>query len=237
MAIYPNLPNQLTLLRLVLAAAFFLVLNQYRYGAVSPDGTLVDQSLILFSAIGLFILAAITDWADGYLARKWKVESQFGRIMDPFCDKVLVMGAFIYLAGPRFVDLHAVSEGQEIFGFIKGNMVSGVYPWMVAVILARELFVTGIRGELEGGGQKFGANIFGKGKMVLQSITVPLVLFIIWLEPADHPWLGYTRNGLVYLTVIVTILSGVPYLSGARAAMKTVQRGEASDEAALDDAP
>ncbi|MBI1373404.1 MAG: hypothetical protein GC159_11800 [Phycisphaera sp.] len=229
MAIYPNLPNQLTLLRLVLAAAFFLVLNQYRYGATTADGVLVDQTLILFGAIVLFICAAVTDWADGYLARKWKVESQFGRIMDPFCDKVLVMGAFIYLCGPRFVDLEAVSSGQKIFGLIRGNMVSGVYPWMVAVILARELFVTGIRGELESAGHKFGAKLFGKLKMVLQSVAIPLVLLIIWLDPITHPWLGHARNGLVYATVIVTILSGLPYLRGARIAMKTVQRGEASE--------
>ena len=61
------------------------------------------SGLAVFVAIGLFILAAITDALAGYLARRWEVVSTFGRLMDPFCDKVLVLGAFIYLAGPRFV--------------------------------------------------------------------------------------------------------------------------------------
>ena len=105
-------------------------------------------------ALGIYIIAALTDIADGYLARKFKVESTFGRIMDPFADKVLNIGAFIYLAGSRFVDPQAVEAGTFF------TMISGVYPWMVVVILARELLVTGIRGEMEGRGIKFGANIF-----------------------------------------------------------------------------
>ncbi|MEZ6192856.1 MAG: CDP-alcohol phosphatidyltransferase family protein [Phycisphaerales bacterium] len=143
---YRQLPNQLTLLRLVLAAVFFVLLNCYRYEADSP-------AWLLPVAIVVFILAAITDTLDGYLARKWHVESKFGRIMDPFCDKVLVIGAFVYLAGPRFVIPGSVEIGDIDFF----SMVTGVYPWMVAVILARELLVTAIRGELEGEGVKFGA--------------------------------------------------------------------------------
>lgn len=91
-AVRRQLPNILTMLRVVLAAAFFACLNAYRY----PD-THVDWANI---AIGLFIAAAITDALDGYLARKWHVESIFGRLMDPFCDKVLIIGAFMYITGP-----------------------------------------------------------------------------------------------------------------------------------------
>ncbi len=136
---YRSLPNLLTIARLVLASVFFLILGWYRFPS-GPDWA-------LWVAIILFIIAASTDYLDGYLARRWNVESQFGRIMDPFCDKVLILGAFIYLAGPRFVDPIAVKEPQEFaFHILKGNMVSGIYPWMVALILARELLVTGIRG-------------------------------------------------------------------------------------------
>lgn len=207
---YKHLPNQLTLLRLVLSGVFFIILNQYRYvGAAKPQGW------ILFSAIVVFVLAAVTDFMDGYLARRWNVESTFGRIMDPFCDKVMVIGALIYLAGPRFVMPEKVEAGAFF------NMVSGVYPWMVVVILARELLVTGIRGELEGMGIKFGANIFGKLKMVLQSVMVPVVLLLIWIDPVKHSAAAWTRDILVYLTVIVTILSGLPYIFGAMRAMKS----------------
>lgn len=204
---YRQLPNQLTLLRLVLAAVFFVLLNCYRYRADSPVW-------LLPVAIVVFILAAITDTLDGYLARKWHVESKFGRIMDPFCDKVLIIGAFVYLAGPRFVIPGAVEVGNIDFF----SMVSGVYPWMVAVILARELLVTAIRGELEGEGVKFGANVWGKLKMILQSIVIPIVLAIVFVldyDPEGWQWLGWVRDVLVYLTVLVTVLSGLPYITGA----------------------
>lgn len=197
-------------MRLVLSGVFFLILNQYRYA-----GSETPQSWILWSAIVVFILAAVTDYFDGYLARKWSVESTFGRIMDPFCDKVLIIGALIYLAGPRFVMPERVEQGAFF------NMVSGVYPWMVVVMLARELLVTGIRGELEGMGFKFGANIFGKLKMVLQSIIIPVVIFLIWLDPTRHAAIAWTRDILVYTTVVVTIVSGIPYVTGARRAMKS----------------
>ena len=204
-----QLPNMLTLLRLVLAAAFFVVLNQYRYGAN-------NAAWVLPLAIVLFVLAALTDMLDGQLARRWQVESRFGRVMDPFCDKVLVIGAFIYLMGARFVIPHRAADG-EFF-----NMASGVYPWMVAVILARELLVTGIRGELEGSGIKFGAVWSGKLKMILQSITIPLVLLIVHLDPEvpGNAWLAVARDVLVYATVIVTAVSGIPYVINAARVLK-----------------
>lgn len=212
---YRQLPNQLTMLRLVLAAVFFVILNQYRYGDA-------NEAWVLPVAIVLFILAAITDSLDGYLARRWHVESTFGRIMDPFCDKVLVIGGFIYLAGPRFVIPEAVEQG-EFF-----TMASGVYPWMVAVILARELLVTGIRGELEGAGVQFGANIFGKLKMILQSIAIPLVLLIVAMDPraADHLWMAMVRDILVYATVIVTVFSGLPYITNAARVMRSAAKNK-----------
>jgi len=210
---YRQLPNLLTLLRLALAAVFFIVLNQYRYGEDHPDGTLV-----LAASLVLFVLAAATDWLDGFLARRWQVESRFGRIMDPFCDKVLVIGAFIYLAGPRFVIPPRAESGELL------TMVTGIYPWMAVVILARELLVTAIRGELEHRGTAFGATIFGKLKMSLQSTTVPVVLVIAWLDPVQHSWVAYLRDVLVYATVLVTIFSGLPYLVSASRSMQPAEK-------------
>ena len=206
-AMYRKLPNQLTVLRLAVAAIFFLTLNQYRYP--SP-------SWVLWTAMGFFIFAMLTDIADGYLARRWEVESTFGRIMDPFVDKVIVIGAFIYLSGPRFVDPHAVEAGSFF------NMVSGVYPWMVAVVLARELLVTGIRGEMESRGVQFGAKLFGKLKTLVQSIVVPFILGIVALDPnrPGREWTKFVRDPMIYTMVVVTVLSGWPYIRAATRAMK-----------------
>ena len=215
-----QLPNQLTLLRLVLAAVFFLVLNQYRYDTGRGD----TGSWGLYLAVAVFIVAALTDALDGYLARRWKAESTFGRIMDPFCDKVLIIGAFIYLAGPRFVDPDAVVRGDFF------TMSTGVYPWMVVVILARELLVTGIRGELEGVGTAFASNWWGKAKMILQSIAIPIVLIIVQLDPAadGREWLRWPRDVLVYATVLATLLSGIPYITRCAAVLRDSARPNAA---------
>ena len=198
-----SLPNALTLLRLVLAAGFFATLNAYRY----PD----ENTAWAAVAIGIFIAAAITDALDGHLARKWGVTSKFGRLMDPFCDKVLILGAFIYLASPRFV----VNEWVEEPTFF--TMATGVYPWMVVVILVRELLVTGVRGVIESMGVSFGAKFSGKLKMILQSVAIPTVLFVvITFKPHEHIWALRICDVLVYATVIVTVWSGLPYVMGLR---------------------
>jgi CDP-diacylglycerol--glycerol-3-phosphate 3-phosphatidyltransferase len=208
------------MLRLVLAVAFFASLNAYRY----PSENVVWAHV----AVWLFVLAAVTDSLDGYLARKWDATSTFGRIMDPFCDKVLVLGAFIYMAGPRFLVPQWVQEEHSFF-----TMATGVYPWMVAVILARELLVTGFRGEAEAMGVSFGSNWWGKWKMILQSITIPTVIFLaITFKTGEDrtisiaaKWFCYV---LGYLTVIVTIVSGLPYVLRLRQVV--AKRGDTNDQ-------
>lgn len=198
-----QLPNALTVLRLILAGGFFAALNAYRY----PD----QNAIWVYIAIVLFILATFTDALDGHLARKWNVVSTFGRIMDPFCDKVLILGAFIYLAGPRFVVPQWVEAGEFFV------MATGVYPWMAVVVLARELLVTGVRGVIEGGGVEFGSLLSGKIKMILQSIVIPIVLLLtVAAKTGSTPWAMWTCHVLVYVTVIVTVWSGLPYIFGLR---------------------
>lgn len=214
MSMRKQLPNQLTIARLVLAVVFFGALNCYRY--MGPDGD--RQTGILLAALILFILAALTDMLDGHLARKWQAISMFGRIMDPVCDKILIIGAFVYLAGPRFVIPDAAPH-ERLPLDIPLNMVTGVYPWMVVVILLRELLVTSIRAALESQGIDFSARWAGKWKMILQSVTVPVVLVAVWIDPIRHEWAGWVRDIMVYATVIVTILSGMPYITGARRAL------------------
>ena len=141
-ALKQRIPNAITMLRILIAGAFFAVLGFYRF----PDQGILWGNV----AIALFVLAATTDFIDGYLARKWDVVSMFGRLMDPFCDKVLILGTFIYFAGPRF-SVDAWVESGELF-----TMSTGIYPWMVVIAIARELLVTSIRGVLESmGAQKW----------------------------------------------------------------------------------
>jgi CDP-diacylglycerol---glycerol-3-phosphate 3-phosphatidyltransferase len=193
-----QIPNILTLSRLAFAVAFFAVLTPWRYSA-SAYLQRADPDPWLLTAMVLFIIAASTDFLDGYLARKWNVVSVFGRIMDPFADKVLVIGAFIYLAGPGF----AVGDRQ----------VSGVYPWMAAVILARELLITSIRAAFESRGVSFAATTSGKLKMILQSICIPGVLLLLNLE-TDPRSILITRviPILTWATTLVTVWSAVPYI-------------------------
>jgi len=189
------------MLRVFIAAAFFGALCGYRY----PDQGVVFGNL----AIVLFVLAAATDFFDGYLARKWDVVSMFGRLMDPFCDKVLVLGAFIFLAGPRFSDPEWIEQGKFF------TMVSGVYPWMVVVIIARELLVTSVRDVLESMGQKTGAKWAGKLKMIFQSIAIPAVLLLVVnFKPDQHQVVMTLINVLVWSMVVITVWSGLPYMSG-----------------------
>jgi len=203
-----NLPNQITIARLVIAIIFFVCLAQFSMGEAEPRMWLLDVSAVLF------LIAAITDAIDGYLARKHNQVTSFGRIIDPFVDKVLVCGAYIFLAGEGFVD-------------VDGVKVSDVALWMVVVIVGRELLVTGLRGFTEAQGQSFGANVYGKVKMVLQSVTVVWVLVTV-AHPEGLFGLAFFQTGrpvMVWATVVVTILSMLSYIWSARSALLHTSAG------------
>jgi phosphatidylglycerophosphate synthase len=203
-----RIPNAITMLRILIAAAFFAVLSAYRY----PDQGILWGNV----AITLFVIAAMTDFLDGYLARKWNVVSMFGRLMDPFCDKVLVLGTFIYFAGPRF-SVEAWVEGDHLL-----TMASGIYPWMVVTIIARELLVTSIRGVLESMGHKSGAKWSGKIKMIFQSFALPLILLLVVnFKPDQHEGVMLTINILAWLLLIITVWSGLPYMTGLLSMIRT----------------
>lgn len=158
-------------------------------------------------AFVLFVFVAATDFLDGYLARRDQVVTAFGRIADPFTDKVLILGTMIYLA---------TMEWSE--------------PWMptsiVVAILAREFLVTGIRGYIESLGREFPADGFGKLKMIVQSAAVGGVIWIqafSWSEEWYHFWDLFVHV-LVWLTLFATIGSGFSYVLKTRA----ILRGELS---------
>lgn len=189
------LPNALTLGRVALGVVFFVLLAVWR-----PGGATSGIDAWLLAAMGLFVAAAVTDALDGYLARRWGVVSLFGRIMDPFADKVLVIGAFVMLCGGEFA-------GR-----------TGIAAWMAVVILARELLVTSIRGAYESRGVDFSATTSGKLKMVLQCVCVPVVLLALAVRPTagdGSAWLDPIAKWTVWATVGVTAWSGLPYVMRA----------------------
>src|SRR5574337_1289159 len=169
-----NLPNRLTLLRLLLAIVFFIFLSYSCY----------TIALIAFS------LAWLTDWLDGYLARKKGLLTDFGRIADPFVDKIIICGGFILL----------IQHAHDI-----------IPPWMVVVIVAREFLINSLRSYSESRGIEFGATIWGKAKMFVQSLTISLILVFF----AHFRHLMAIKQGIVimlWLTVIITLISGIKYM-------------------------
>ncbi len=173
-----NVPNRITLSRLMLAFVFFVLLS-HRYFNV---------------ALIVFFVAVITDWLDGYLARKWDLLTDLGRIVDPFVDKVIICGAFI------------------IFLNIAKDVIA---PWMVIVIVAREFFVSSIRGFSESKGVKFASNMWGKTKMFIQSWTIcALILYYAYFE--NVVWAEYMVCAFMWITVTVTIGSGITYVLSAK---------------------
>lgn len=175
-----NLPNQLTAARFVLAIVLFVLIEFHLW----------------IACLLVFAVAAITDWLDGYLARKLNLGSTLGRNLDPLVDKVLVCGAYIFLLPIR---------------------EAGVLAWMVTVVVARELIITGLRSFIESRGASFGADWLGKIKMVLQCGAL-LAIFIA-LEVSDDT-LIVIRDVFIYAMLAATALSGLQYLWKAASVLK-----------------
>jgi len=203
---FRHVPNALTGFRLVLAGVFFILLSFYQYeGRGDPT--------LLVVASGVYIIALLTDFLDGYLARKWQVEGAFGRVVDPFADKILVLGSFIFFAGKNFV----IPEHPHS---LVVKTITGVAPGIVILLLARELLVTMLRGLGEGAGQSFGAVWAGKVKMAFQSGTILAILIYVAFLPWLHhnglePYARILRDIGVWGTVLITLYSGLGYVQRA----------------------
>ncbi len=173
-----NIPNRITLSRLLLAIVFFVLLTHRHFNV----------------ALVIFFVAVATDWLDGYLARKWELSTDLGRLVDPFVDKVIICGTFI------------------IFVSVAENLLA---PWMVITIVAREFLVSSIRGFSESKGVKFASNIWGKTKMFIQSWTIcSMLLYYAHFE--NVIWAEYLVTTFLWITIIVTIGSGMTYIYSAK---------------------
>ncbi len=183
-----NLPNRITLARLVLSFGLFAIL-------MLLDSQDYRNRLWAGIAFGVFVIVAATDALDGYLARKYDLVSDFGRIADPFVDKISVCGAFVFFcASATVMDL--------------------VPAWIVVVIIAREFLVTALRGFVESQGIPFGADQLGKIKMIVQCVTISCILAYFTLIPGTE-WARVTLIALVYGTAALTVISGISYVQKA----------------------
>lgn len=175
-----NLPNAITLARLFLSFVLF---------------ALIQWGGNWYWAAGLFVFAVATDVLDGYIARKYQLITQLGRILDPFVDKFITSGTFLFLLP---------------------HPQSGVTPWMVVIVLGREMLVTSLRGFLEQQGADFSASASGKAKMFLQCVAATVCL--LSMDPSFAEWtlagISFTmlRDILLWTMVAATIWSGYDYI-------------------------
>src|SRR5271154_4072261 len=180
LGVFPlNLPNVLTVLRIMLVPALVVALL-----GNTPDGDVI--------AAVVFALASLTDFVDGYLARARAEITTFGKLMDPLADKLLIVAALISL-----VSLHRLAA------------------WVAMVIITRELAVTVLRLGATQAGVVMGASMFGKVKTCLQIAAILAIIAV----PGNPLWL----SALLYVTVVVTVLSGLDYFFGLRRRMQQAQ--------------
>jgi CDP-diacylglycerol---glycerol-3-phosphate 3-phosphatidyltransferase len=194
MGVFQHWPNRITALRFL--GAFLL------FGILSRDAALPDQGvdrLWIRYAFWTFILTAASDVLDGYLARRGNHITAFGRIADPFVDKVLVLGAMVFLA--------VLPWSRAWFP-----------PWVVVTILAREFLITAVRGYVESLGHFLPADWFGKVKMFAQCFAVGIVIGLHSFEfgAEAHAFWSKTAHVFVWLTLITSIGSCFQYLIKTR---------------------
>ncbi len=183
-----NVPNKLSAARLVLSVIVCALIPLKFYWA----------------ALVLFVIAAGTDWLDGWYARKYNMVTKLGRVLDPFCDKVLICGTFILLA----VEM----DGPDFPWWAK------IAGWMAVVVICRELLVTVLRSMIEGAGGDFSARMAGKIKMWFQCIVVVASLLALAMGAGGDEvpqWLLITIGISAWVAVISTLQSGWNYVVAA----------------------
>lgn len=178
-----NLPNKLTVSRFFFTVGFLIAL----FSELPWSNTV---ALVLFS------IASLTDWLDGYLARRDKLVTNFGALMDPLADKILICSAFI-----AFVELDRVEA------------------WIAIVVVSRELAITGLRLLAASKQVLLAAERWGKDKTISQMVALICVLVLMsypewgtWAESFLGGWLPFFTDFAITVAVVLTALSGILYL-------------------------
>jgi len=191
-----NLPNKLTVSRFALTGVFlWAVFSRFPF----------NHTLALI----FFFTAGITDFLDGRIARRRGLITNFGILMDPLADKVMTCSAFI-----AFVESSRMNP----------NATVTVEAWMVVIIVARELAITGLRLLAASKSIVLAAEKFGKHKTISQIVAINALLIVdachewpVWLQNLFTPWVGTFALAMLWLTVALTAASGVIYLWRNRA--------------------
>ncbi len=186
-----NLPNKITITRIVLAFIFMIFL-------------FVEGVMAKTMALVIFLAAALSDYLDGFIAKKYDIISDFGKIMDPVADKILTLAAFL-----AFVEMKLIPA------------------WMVVIIILREFIITGIRLMALRQNDVLPAGVGGKQKTISQMLSIVIILVFIIIKEAGvrtfyfwNPTFEYWYKQVIFfmmiVTVVLTIISGVSYIAGNR---------------------
>ncbi len=174
-----NLPNKLSLMRVILVP----VLVIFYYMKITTNNYVIEQVVFQKFLAPIFIIASLTDFLDGYIARKYNLVTVFGKFVDPLADKLIVMAALLILTDKGLVPL-----------------------WITLIILAREFIVTGIRLIAVGEGKVIAASKLGKYKTA--STMIALTLLLLFPYGNIFPEIG---TYILYIGLILTIISGIDY--------------------------
>ena len=193
-----TIPTKLSLLRILLALLIVFLITLPGLAAKS-------------AALGCFVVASLTDWLDGWLARRWNQTSALGALLDPIADKVLVLGVFL-----AFVQLRLIPA------------------WMVLIVILRELLITGVRLFAASRQIVLAAAQEGKHKTVSQMVTIIVIFAVLiareWMGPRSlDPGVDAALGGVIlvcmWMTVVLTLISGFSFFFRHRAVLwDTVSR-------------
>lgn len=184
-----NLPNKLTVIRMVLILPFVVILLGGEAGWFGNNVMIPD-----LIALAIFVIASLTDLADGKIARKYNLVTNFGKFMDPLADKLLVCAAMIAL-----VEMERIPA------------------WVVIVIISREFIISGFRLVASDNGVVIAASYWGKFKTVFQMI---MVIMMIANLGAFFPWMGILTDLVMWVALALTIISLVDYIAKNKNVLK-----------------
>lgn len=194
-----NLPNKLTVLRIILIPVFMIFAFPYPDSMPlfsNADWFLNCKAIVAFT---VFVLASITDYLDGYIARKDNLVTDFGKFLDPIADKLLVTACLLSLA-----------------------FTSEAYVWATMIILIREFVVTGMRLIAAGKGVVIAAGKLGKWKTATQMVALSVLLFVPVLpNGVFYDIVFFLGNATMAVSVVLTIVSGIEYIYKNRALLES----------------